>query len=115
MQLVGSQQQSLQQRQELKSLNEQLHEARSQLQNISGKITSLELLQQHAMGKDKKKLTCLVRTVGLAETAAFSGIFAGGKRLGTGGGSGFNRFFRGGLFNDCQSFKGLAVVDIVKK
>jgi chromosome segregation protein len=56
MQLVSSQQQNLSARQQLKQLHEQLHDSRSTLQNVSGKITSLELLQQHAMGKDKKNL-----------------------------------------------------------
>lgn len=65
MQLVGSQQQSLQQRLQLKILHEQLHDARSKLQNLSGKITSLELLQQHAMGKDKKNLAVWLEQLGL--------------------------------------------------
>jgi chromosome segregation protein len=44
------------QREQVKSFHDQLHQNRSELQKMSGKITSLELLQQHAMGKDKKDL-----------------------------------------------------------
>jgi chromosome segregation protein len=66
MQLIQSQQQSLSLRQQLKTLHEQLHESRSILQNLSGKLTSLELLQQHAMGKDKKNLTVWLESVELA-------------------------------------------------
>ncbi len=40
------------QRRNIKHLNECLHEERSQQQNCQGKITSLKMLQQHAMGKD---------------------------------------------------------------
>ncbi len=65
MQLAGSQQQSQKQRQQLKTLHQQLHDSRSQLQNLSGKITSLELLQQHAMGKDKKNLLSWLKSAGL--------------------------------------------------
>ncbi|MFA5983365.1 MAG: chromosome segregation protein SMC [Methylococcaceae bacterium] len=43
-------------RQTIKHEHEQLHRQRSELQHIQGKITSLELLQQHAMGKDNKVL-----------------------------------------------------------
>ena len=64
IQLSQSQQQSLEQRQQLKTLHEQLHESRSKLQNVSGKITSLELLQQHAMGKDKKNLLGWLKSTG---------------------------------------------------
>lgn len=52
-----------QQRQQINELREhvkqkqtQLHEYRSESQNVKGKIASLELLQQHAMGKDNKQL-----------------------------------------------------------
>ncbi|WP_349431436.1 chromosome segregation protein SMC [Methylomarinum sp. Ch1-1] len=44
------------QRQQVKQLHDQLHDQRAELHGVSGKITSLELLQQHAMGKDKKDL-----------------------------------------------------------
>ncbi|MCF6204887.1 MAG: chromosome segregation protein SMC [Methylococcaceae bacterium] len=43
-------------REKLKNFHDQLHQNRSELQKMNGKITSLELLQQHAMGKDKKNL-----------------------------------------------------------
>ncbi|EIC29617.1 MULTISPECIES: chromosome segregation protein SMC [Methylomicrobium] len=43
-------------RDEIKSLHDTLHKQRAELHGIRGKITSLELLQQHAMGKDNKKL-----------------------------------------------------------
>lgn len=49
-------QQTLNQHQKLKSFHELLHQNRSELHKINGKLTSLELLQQHAMGKDKKDL-----------------------------------------------------------
>ncbi len=42
------------QRQQLKQTQNSLHNKRAELHNLSGKITSLELLQQHAMGKDNK-------------------------------------------------------------
>ncbi|MGR9115054.1 MAG: chromosome segregation protein SMC [Gammaproteobacteria bacterium] len=44
-------------RQQQKELNQLLHTLRSELHNVKGKITSLELLQQHAMGKDNKHLS----------------------------------------------------------
>ena len=43
-------------RQQIKQLSQVLHTRRSELHNIKGKISSLELLQQHAMGKDNKHL-----------------------------------------------------------
>ena len=46
----------IEQRELVKNFHDQLHQNRSELQKMSGKITSLELLQQHAMGKDKKDL-----------------------------------------------------------
>ncbi len=48
--------QIIEQRALVKQQHEQLHEDRSELHQVSGKISSLELLQQHAMGKDKKEL-----------------------------------------------------------
>jgi chromosome segregation protein len=48
--------QIIEQRQQVKEFHNQLHNDRSELHKINGKITSLELLQQHAMGKDKKNL-----------------------------------------------------------
>ncbi len=44
------------QRQQLKQYNQDLHGLRSELHGVNGKISSLELLQQHAMGKDNKHL-----------------------------------------------------------
>lgn len=44
------------QRQQLKQFNQLLHTRRSELHSVKGKMTSLELLQQHAMGKDNKHL-----------------------------------------------------------
>ncbi|PKM36592.1 MAG: chromosome segregation protein SMC [Gammaproteobacteria bacterium HGW-Gammaproteobacteria-10] len=44
------------QRRQLKQSNQDLHGLRSELHGINGKISSLELLQQHAMGKDNKHL-----------------------------------------------------------
>ncbi|MCQ8104242.1 chromosome segregation protein SMC [Methylomonas sp. SURF-2] len=52
-------------RPEIKELHERLHERRAQLQKVNGKISSLELLQQHAMGKDKKELAAWLEQVGL--------------------------------------------------
>jgi chromosome segregation protein len=43
-------------RQQVKQYHDELHQYRSELHSVRGKITSLELLQQHAMGKDNKKL-----------------------------------------------------------
>jgi len=48
--------QIIEQRQQVKEFQNQLHQDRSEHHKINGKITSLELLQQHAMGKDKKDL-----------------------------------------------------------
>ena len=44
-------------RQQIKQYHEVLHHDRSEWQTIRGKVTSLELLQQHAMGKDNQKLS----------------------------------------------------------
>ncbi len=44
-------------RQHIKQHHDVLHRDRSEWQTITGKITSLELLQQHAMGKDNQRLT----------------------------------------------------------
>ncbi|WP_150045994.1 chromosome segregation protein SMC [Methylomonas rhizoryzae] len=51
----------------IKQLHEQLHDRRAELQKVNGKISSLELLQQHAMGKDKKELAAWLTQVGLAQ------------------------------------------------
>ena len=43
-------------RQNVKAFHNTLHRDRAEHHQVNGKITSLELLQQHAMGKDKKEL-----------------------------------------------------------
>jgi chromosome segregation protein len=55
------------QRQQLKEQQNLLHQLRSELHPINGKITSLELLQQHAMGKDKKDLLPWLQTMELSD------------------------------------------------
>ena len=67
--LKTSQQTLIDQKQQLKSLHSPLHSARSTLQQMSGKITSLDLLQQHALGKDKKNLTRWLAQSQLADNA----------------------------------------------
>ncbi|MGR8941393.1 MAG: chromosome segregation protein SMC [Gammaproteobacteria bacterium] len=54
-------------RDEIKSLQDTLHKQRAELHAIKGKITSLELLQQHAMGKDNKKLNDWLASVQLGD------------------------------------------------
>ncbi|MDF1582708.1 MAG: chromosome segregation protein SMC [Methyloprofundus sp.] len=54
-------------RQQIKQYHEVLHRDRSELQSVKGKVTSLELLQQHAMGKDNQKLTHWLDRMALAE------------------------------------------------
>jgi chromosome segregation protein len=54
-------------RPQIKSIQEQLHDYRAELQRVNGKMTSLELLQQHAMGKDKKELTVWLEQMGLTQ------------------------------------------------
>ena len=54
-------------RPEIKQLHDQLHNRRAELQRVNGKISSLELLQQHAMGKDKKELADWLEQVGLEQ------------------------------------------------
>ncbi len=53
------------QRQQIKRCHDELHQHRSELQHVKGKITSLELLQQHAMGKDNKHLQAWLVSVNL--------------------------------------------------
>ncbi len=60
-------QQIIAQRQQVKEQQNQLHQYRSELHPISGKITSLELLQQHAMGKDKKDLVQWLEKMDLSQ------------------------------------------------
>ncbi|MEY4718171.1 MAG: hypothetical protein RL563_789 [Pseudomonadota bacterium] len=54
-------------RPQIKALHDSLHDRRAELQRVNGKISSLELLQQHAMGKDKKELSAWLDEVGLAQ------------------------------------------------
>ncbi|WP_445372930.1 chromosome segregation protein SMC [Methylomonas sp. HW2-6] len=54
-------------RPEIKQIQEQLHADRAELQKVNGKISSLELLQQHAMGKDKKELGVWLEQMGLEQ------------------------------------------------
>jgi chromosome segregation protein len=55
------------QRQQVKQLHDCLHARRSESHGIKGKITSLELLQQHAMGKDNKNLSAWLVAMNLGE------------------------------------------------
>ncbi|MGR9100530.1 MAG: chromosome segregation protein SMC [Gammaproteobacteria bacterium] len=52
-------------RQSVKQSYSELHDLRAELHGINGKISSLELLQQHAMGKDKKNLNQWMENAGL--------------------------------------------------
>jgi chromosome segregation protein len=54
-------------RPQIKQLHDSLHGNRAELQKVNGKISSLELLQQHAMGKDKKDLASWLEQVGLEQ------------------------------------------------
>jgi chromosome segregation protein len=53
------------QRQQVKQFHDSLHTRRSESHGIKGKITSLELLQQHAMGKDNKNLSTWLESMNL--------------------------------------------------
>ncbi len=55
------------QRQQVKQFHDTLHTHRSESHSIKGKITSLELLQQHAMGKDNKNLGTWLESMNLGE------------------------------------------------
>ena len=55
------------QRQQVKQFHDSLHTRRSESHSIKGKITSLELLQQHAMGKDNKHLSTWLESMNLGE------------------------------------------------
>ncbi len=52
---------------QVKQHHDELHGRRSEMQHVKGKITSLELLQQHAMGKDNKNLSAWLESVQLAD------------------------------------------------
>ncbi len=60
-------QQIREQRQQVKQYHDELHSRRTEMQSVKGKITSLELLQQHAMGKDNKHLGTWLESVDLVE------------------------------------------------
>ncbi len=66
-QLEDLHQQIREQRQQVKHYHEGLHTRRSEMQSVKGKITSLELLQQHAMGKDNQQLGAWLASVDLVE------------------------------------------------
>ncbi|MDD2659311.1 MAG: chromosome segregation protein SMC [Methylococcales bacterium] len=55
------------QRHQVKQLHDTLHTRRSESHSIKGKMTSLELLQQHAMGKDNKNLSAWLESMNLGE------------------------------------------------
>jgi len=57
----------IEQRQKVKEFHNQLHQDRAEHHKVNGKITSLELLQQHAMGKDKKELLNWLEQTDLVE------------------------------------------------
>jgi len=56
------------QRQQVKQFHDSLHTRRSESHGIKGKITSLELLQQHAMGKDNKHLSTWLESMNLGNS-----------------------------------------------
>lgn len=64
-QLEQIHQQIREQRQQVKHLHDELHARRSEMHSVKGKITSLELLQQHAMGKDNKNLSAWLERMNL--------------------------------------------------
>jgi chromosome segregation protein len=79
-QLESLHQQIREQRQQIKQYHDELHARRSEMHSVKGKITSLELLQQHAMGKDNKHLSKWLDSVDLAENrrlAEFLDVQAG--------------------------------------
>lgn len=59
------QQRQADQRQQLKQLQQHLHSHHAELANINGKITSLEVLQQHALGKDDTQLGAWLSDAGI--------------------------------------------------
>jgi len=79
-QLESLHRQIREQRQQIKQYHDELHTRRSEMHSVKGKITSLELLQQHAMGKDNKHLSTWLESVDLAENrrlAEFLDVQAG--------------------------------------
>lgn len=67
LQLEDLQQRITELRGQVRESHDLLHEQRSELHGIEGKITSLELLQQHAMGKDNKQLGLWLEQMQLAD------------------------------------------------
>ncbi len=65
--LATLQQSIVRQRQQVKHYHDQLHARRSENQTIKGKLTSLELLQQHALGKDNQQLSAWLTVVNLTD------------------------------------------------
>jgi chromosome segregation protein len=61
-------------RQQINELTVNLNRYRTDAQQISGKITSLELLQQHAMGKDNKHLIIWLTERGLDQNRRLAEI-----------------------------------------
>ena len=55
------------QRLQIKQHHDELHTRRSEMHSVTGKITALELLQQHAMGKDNKHLSAWLASENLVE------------------------------------------------
>ncbi|MDP1666557.1 MAG: chromosome segregation protein SMC [Methylobacter sp.] len=79
-QLEDLHQQIREQRQQIKQSHDELHMRRSEMQSVKGKVTSLELLQQHVMGKDNKHLSAWLESVDLVENrrlAEFLDVQAG--------------------------------------
>ncbi|MEQ1530674.1 MAG: chromosome segregation protein SMC, partial [Methylococcales bacterium] len=71
------------QRRQVKQLHDQLHAHRSELHSVNGKITSLEMLQQHAMGKDNKNLSAWLEAEGIADNqrlAEFLDVHSGWEK-----------------------------------
>ena len=56
------------QRQLVKQFHDSLHTRRAESHSIKGKTTSLELLQQHAMGKDNKHLSTWLESLNLGNS-----------------------------------------------
>ncbi len=75
-QLQQTQQYSQDLRQQIKQLQQHLHDQRSELQVLQGKTTSLELLQQHAMGKDNQALAAWLAAVGLGSATRLAECLA---------------------------------------
>ncbi|SJM91860.1 chromosome segregation protein SMC [Crenothrix polyspora] len=66
-QLASLLQKIREQRELTKQLHNQLHGQRSESHSVQGKVTSLELLQQHAMGKDNQPMGAWLASVKLEQ------------------------------------------------